>query len=259
MIELNKIYNEDCLIGMNNIEDKSIDCIICDLPYGVLNKGNKHAKWDSQIPLDKLWPQYERIIKDNGAIILFGSGMFTAELMVSNKKLWKYNLIWDKCRATGFLNANRMPLRYHEDLCVFYKKLPTYNPQMEELNGREPNHAQGHGKHKETNRCYGNHNKIEQIIYDKKFPRSIIKIKAIHCSEGQFHPTQKPVELLRYIIRTYSNEGDTILDNCIGSGTTAIAAIREKRNYIGFELNKEYYEKAIDRIKKETEQLKLDL
>ena len=259
MKEINRIYNEDCLIGMREIEDKSIDCIICDLPYGVLNKGNKHAKWDCPIPFDELWKEYERIIKDNGAIVLFGSGMFTAELMTSNKKLWKYNLIWDKCRATGFLNANRMPLRYHEDICVFYKKLPTYHPQMEDLNGREPNHAQGHGDHKETNRCYGKVNRINPTYEDKKFPRSIIKIKAIHCSEGQFHPTQKPIDLIRYLIRTYTDEGETVLDNCMGSGTTAIACLREKRNFIGFELNEEYYHKSVERVNNEINQLTLEL
>lgn len=257
MIELDTIYNEDCLVGMKEIPDKSVDAIICDLPYGVLNKGNKHAKWDNVIPFGPLWEQYERIIKDNGAIVLFGQGMFTAQLMVSNPSLWRYNLVWDKGRATGFLNANRMPLRYHEDIIVFYKNLPTYNPQMEDLNGREPNHPQGHGNHNEKNQCYGNVKRINPTYEDKKHPRSIIKIKAVHCSEGQHHPTQKPVELLRYLIRTYTNDGETVLDNCMGSGTTAVAAIRENRHFIGFELNEEYYNLACKRIEKEKAQLTL--
>ncbi len=256
-IEKDKIYNMDCLEGMKRIPDGSVDAIICDLPYGVLNKGNENAKWDSIIPLQPLWEQYERIIKDNGAIVLFAQGMFTAQLMTSNPKLWRYNLIWDKGRATGFLNANRMPLRYHEDICVFYKSLPTYNPQMEDLNGREPNHPQWHGKHNETNQCYGDVKRINPKYEDKKHPRSIINIKAIHCSEGQFHPTQKPIDLIRYLIRTYSNKGELVLDNTIGSGTTAIAAIREKRHFIGFELNKEYYDKACKRIQLEQQQLTL--
>ena len=155
-----RLIHGDCLVEMQNIPDKSIDMILCDLPYEVLNKGNKHAQWDRLIPFDQLWKQYNRIIKDNGAIVLFAQGMFTAQLMMSNPKMWRYNLIWDKCRATGFLNANRMPLRYHEDLCIFYKSLPTYNPQMEDLNGREPNHPQGHGNHNEKNQCYGSVKRI---------------------------------------------------------------------------------------------------
>ena len=130
-MEIDKIYNEDCLVGMKAIPDKSIDCIICDLPYGVLNRQNKSAQWDNIIPFEPLWEQYERIIKDNGAIVLFAQGMFTAQLMMSNPKMWRYNLIWDKInRSTGFLNANRCPLRIHEDIVVFYKSQPTYNPQF---------------------------------------------------------------------------------------------------------------------------------
>lgn len=155
-MELDKIYNEDCLVGMTRIPDKSIDCIICDLPYQVLHKNNPHAQWDRMIPFEPLWEQYERIIKDNGTIILFAQGMFTAHLMMSNPKLWRYNLVWDKCRVTGFLNANRMPLRCHEDICVFYKSLPIYNPQ---LSDGEPNHPQGNGKHRHTNQCYGEYGK----------------------------------------------------------------------------------------------------
>ena len=130
-MEIDKIYNKDCLIGMKDIPDKSIDAIICDLPYGVLNRQNKSAQWDNIIPIEPLWEQYERIIKDNGAIVLFAQGMFTAQLMMSNPKLWRYNLIWDKInRSTGFLNANKCPLRIHEDIVVFYKSQPTYNPQF---------------------------------------------------------------------------------------------------------------------------------
>lgn len=207
MIELDRIYNEDCLQGMKQIDDESIDAIICDLPYGVLNSGNPNAQWDSQIPLGPLWAQYERIAKPNAAIVLFAQGMFTAQLMMSQPMLWRYNLVWDKNRATGFLNANRMPLRYHEDICVFYKSLPVYNPQMEDLNGRERNHTQGHGLHNEKNQCYGKVGRINPTYEDKKHPRSIIQFNAVHCNEGQFHPTQKPVDLLRYLVLTYSNPG----------------------------------------------------
>ena len=245
MIEIDNIYNEDCLQGMKRIPDGSIDAIICDLPYGVLNKQSEGGSWDSIIPLEPMWEQY-RLCPTCGSC----QGMFTAKLMMSQPKLWRYNLIWDKVRATGFLNANRMPLRYHEDICVFYGKLPTYNPQMEDLNGREPNHPQGHGDHVEKNSCYGKVGRINPTYEDKKHPRSIIRIKAVHCNEGQFHPTQKPVDLIAYLVRTYSNEGDTILDNCMGSGTTAVAALLEHRHYLGFELNKEYYDKAVARIAK---------
>ena len=265
MIELDKIYNEDCLIGMKRIPDKSIDSIICDLPYGVLHKDNPNAQWDRVIPFSPLWEQYERIIKDDGAIVLFAQGLFTIDLINSNRKLWRYNLIWDKGRATGFLNANRMPLRCHEDICVFYKSLPVYNPQMEI---GIPSHSRGKGIHKETNQCYGKYKVGKAYDYDKgikkveptrtneKFPMSIIRIRKEHES-STWHPTQKSVDIIRYLIRTYTNVGGVILDNCMGSGTTAVAAIREKRHFVGFELNKEYFDKAEKRIKDEQRQLTL--
>ena len=247
----------DCLEGMKQIPDGTIDAVICDLPYGVLNDESEGGSWDTIIPFEPLWAEYRRVCKPTAAIVLFAQGMFTAKLMMSNPKMWRYNLIWDKVRATGFLNANRMPLRNHEDICVFYRQLGTYNPQMEALNGRERNHPQGHGGHKEKNSCYGKVGRINPTYEDKKFPRSIIVKNAVHCNEGQFHPTQKPVALLQYLVRTYTNVGGVILDNCIGSGTTAIACIKEKRHFIGFELNKEYFDKAVRRIKAEQAQLTL--
>ena len=254
MIELDKIYNEDCLQGMKRIDDGSIDAIICDLPYEVLNDGNPDAQWDKMLPLDEMWAQFIRVTKPTAPIVLFGSGMFTARLMVSQPKLWRYNLIWDKVRATGFLNANRMPLRNHEDIMVFYRQLGTYNPQMEALNGRERNHTQGHGNHKEKNSCYGKVGRINPTYEDKKHPRSIIVKQAVHCNEAQFHPTQKPIDLLRYLVLTYTNPNDVVLDATIGSGTTAIACIKEHRHFVGFELNKEYYDKACKRIALEQSQ-----
>ena len=258
MIELDQIYNEDCLEGMKRIPDASVDCIITDLPYGVLNEQSEGGSWDTIIPFEPLWEQYIRITKPTAPIVLFAQGMFTAKLMMSNEKMWRYNLIWDKVRATGFLNANRMPLRNHEDICVFYSKLGTYNPQMEALNGRERNHPQGHGSHEEKNRCYGKVGRINPTYEDKKHPRSIIVKQAVHCNEGQFHPTQKPVDLLRYLVLTYTNEGDTVLDSCIGSGTTAIACLKEHRHFLGFELNKDYFDIAQRRIRLERQQPQLD-
>ena len=246
-MELNKIYNEDCLVGMQEIPDKSIDAIICDLPYGVLNKSNINAKWDSVISFIPLWKQYERVIKDNGAIILFGQGMFSAELMLSNKKLWRYNLIWDKVGKTGFLNANRMPMRQHEDILVFYKKLCTYNPQMEKCEPHKRNHGKGKNE-APANSCYGKFVSTPTIISDEKFPTSIISISKPHKNTDYYHPTQKPVALLEYLIKTYTNEGEIVLDNCMGSGTTAIACLNTNRNYIGFELDKYYFNIAKNRI-----------
>lgn len=243
-MEINKIYNEDCIEGMKQIPSKSIDCIICDLPYGVLNKGNVHSKWDKPLFLPALWDSYERIIKDRGAIILFGQGVFTAELIISNRRLFRYNLVWKKGdRCTGFLNANRMPLRNHEDICVYYKKLPVYNPIMRK---GYPNHTRGHGGG--TNRIYGtfDNQKNTKTKSTEKFPLSVIDIPKEHAK--WLHPTQKPVAIIEYLINTYTNEGDLLLDNCMGSGTTAVACINTNRRYIGFELNKKYYDISIDRI-----------
>lgn len=256
MVKPNDIYLGDCLDVMQDIPDKSIDAIICDLPYQVLNKSNPNAKWDKIIPFYPLWKQYERIIKDNGAIILFAQGMFTAQLMMSNQKLWRYNLIWDKGRVTGFLNANRMPMRRHEDICVFYKKLPTYNPQMEKCEPHQRNHGKGNNE-SPTNRCYGNFVSTPTIISDEKFPKSIIQVKSEHKNGEFYHPTQKPVNLLRYLIRTYTNENDVILDNTMGSGSTIVACIKEKRQWIGIEKDEKYFEIAKQRIQEEKSQLTL--
>ena len=255
MIELNRIYNEDCLEGMKRIPDGSVDCILCDLPYGQLNKSNKHAAWDVVIPFVPLWEQYNRIIKNNGAIVLFAQGMFTAQLMTSNPKMWRYNLIWQKGgRCSGFLNAKRQPLREHEDICVFYKKLPTYNPQMVKCLPHQRNHSRGKMEKEQANRCYGKFGKAVDIITNLKYPKSILNFKRPH---PQIHPTEKPVALLEYLIKTYTNDGDTVLDSCMGSGSTAIACMNTNRNYIGFELNKEYYDLSIKRIKKYEHKLEM--
>lgn len=256
-MEIDKIYNIDCLEGMKQIPDGSIDAIICDLPYGVLNSESECGGWDSLIPFEPLWEQYLRVSKPSAAIVLFCQGMFTAQLLMSQPKLWRYNLVWKKGdRVTGFLNANKMPLRNHEDIAVFYRKMPTYNPQMSK---GFPNHTRGHGGGKLKNGCYGKFDPWgrSEVITDEKFPLSVIDIDREHDVNKQFHPTQKPVDLLRYLVKTYTNEGDTILDNCMGSGTTAVACIKEKRHFIGFELNKEYYDKACLRIDAVKRQLTL--
>lgn len=234
---LNKIFNEDCLEGMKRIPSGSIDMILCDLPYGTTRN-----KWDSVIPMDPLWEQYERIIKDNGAIILTAQTPFDKVLGVSNLKLLRYEWIWDKSHPTGHLNAKKMPMKRHENVLVFYKKLPTYNPQMSE--GVPYTHT---GKNGSTN--YGNQIDIGHTLYDKgRYPVSVIPISS-GKQKGKIHPTQKPVSLFEYLIKTYTNEGETVLDNCMGSGTTAIACLNTNRNYIGFELDSTYHKLATQRVK----------
>lgn len=241
-----KLMNGDCLDYMQTIDDNSINMILCDLPYGVLNKTNENAKWDSVIPLAKLWLQYKRIIKENGIIVLFGSGMFTAELMMSNKEWWKYNLIWKKGnRSSGFLNAKKQPLRNHEDIVVFYNSQPTYNPQMWYGN---ITHSKGKGKHKQTQNCYGKMEEVESEMTNLKYPISILDFDKEHPQK--YHPTQKPVELLKYLIKTYTNENDWVLDNCMGSGSTGVACKQLNRNFIGIELEEKYFKIAQDRIEK---------
>lgn len=238
----------DCLEVMKDIPDKSIDMILCDLPYGCLNK-NK-SKWDKRISFSDLWKQYNRIIKDNGCILLFGQGIFTAECIISNKKYFRYTFVWDKVAKNGFLNANRMPLRQHEDIMVFYKKLPTYNPQMTKCEPHKRNHGKGKMVNHPVNNCYGNFIDLPTIISDEKYPTSIISVSKEHCNGKFYHPTQKPVALLEYLIKTYTNENETVLDNCMGSGSTGVACVNTNRNFIGIELDENYFNIAKERIEK---------
>ena len=212
MIQIDNIYNEDCLKGMARIADKSVDAVVCDLPYGILNRRNKNAGWDRQIPLEPLWEQYRRIIKPDSPVILFGQGMFTARLLMSQSELWRYNLVWYKDRASGHLNANRMPLRKHEDILVFYEHLPVYHPQMVPCDKSQRNHGRCTSQ-AFTNRCYGNMRMTDVRIADDKYPTSVIQIPKEHKTGTFFHPTQKPVALVEYLIRTYTDEGDVVLDN----------------------------------------------
>ena len=248
MIELDRIYNEDCLEGMGRIPDGTVDCIITDLPYGVLNAGSDGGRWDTVIPFGPMWEQFIRVTRPAAPVILFAQGMFTAELMMSNRKMWRYNLVWKKGdRASGFLNANRMPLRNHEDICVFYDKQPVYHPQMRT---GFPNHTRGHRSGKLKNGCYGKFDPwgCSETVTTEKFPLSVIDIAKEHDTRKQFHPTQKPIDLLRYLVLTYSDRGGVVLDACMGSGTTAVACIREGRHFIGFEKDREYFDKACERI-----------
>ena len=237
---MNYIKQGDCIELMKLIADKSVDMILCDLPYGVTKN-----KWDSVIPLESLWEQYKRIIKDRGVIVLTAQDKFSAKLMLSNEKLHRYNLVWDKQLTSGFLNANRMPLRVHEDILIFYKKLPTYNPQK--VLGSK-NHSKGN-MNTDINNNYGKYGKVDNLdkLGDMKHPKSIISFQKPHPSKA-LHPTQKPVALFEYLIKTYTNEGDLVLDNCVGSGTTNVACFNTNRQCIGIEKDEEYFKIATTRL-----------
>lgn len=247
-MERNKLYQGDSLQLMREIPSHSVDLILADPPYGTLNKSNPDAQWDKEVSLPSLWNQYKRIIKPNGAILLFGQGVFAAKLIMSNPKWFKFDFVWDKVRKSNFLNCKKMPMRQHEQILVFYDKLPTYNPQMVRCEPNKRNHSRGSGIHKQTNTCYGKFNEAPSLIYDFKYPGTIIKVPKGHSKEDWLHGTAKPVNLLRWLIRTYSNEGDLVLDNFSGSGSTLIAAIEEKRDWIGMELSEKYFEICQKRI-----------
>lgn len=238
----------DCLEVMKDIPDKSIDMILCDLPYGTTQN-----KWDTIIPLDKLWEQYERVIKDNGAIALFAQAPFDKVLGVSNLKLLKYEWIWEKNRGTGHLNAKKMPMKAHENIMVFYKKLPTYNPQMRE---GDPYVRKDCSKSKLNKGNYGKTNESYTTVNNGgRYPVDCLQFKVV---ERTVHPTQKPVDLLEYLIKTYTNDGETVLDNCMGSGSTGVACINTNRKFIGIELDEKYFEIAKDRIENTYENVKVN-
>lgn len=224
---VNNVFEGDCLEIMKQLPDKSIDMVLCDLPYGTTQN-----KWDSVIPLGELWQQYRRIVKDDGAIVLTSQGMFTAELMVSNPKMFRYKWIWEKSKSTNFLNAKKQPLRKHEDVCVFYRRQPVYHPQM--IDG-EP-YDKGIRKNQMSG-SYGDFQPVHVHSDGKRYPTDIIYFKTAESEGKVFHPTQKPVELGRYFVRTYTNPGDIVLDNTSGSGSFLVAALLEGRNFIGIEKN----------------------
>lgn len=243
---LNKVIEGDCLEVMKNLSDNSLDMVLCDLPYGTTQN-----KWDSVIPLKELWQQYHRIVKPDGAIVLTAQGVFTAKLILSNEKNFKYKIVWIKSKPTNFLNAKIQPLRKHEDVCVFYRKQPTYNPQMkngvpydkgirkDQFTGSYGNFTPRHIKSK------GKRYPLDVVFYetngeyDSEPVESAVYVKTAEAEGKVYHPTQKPVELGRYLIKTYTNPGDVILDNACGSGSFLIAALLEERNFIGIEKNEE--------------------
>ena len=237
-----ELLHGDCLEVMKDISDKSLDMILCDLPYGTTC-----AKWDSIIPLDKLWEQYNRIIKDNGAIVLFAQTPFDKVLGVSNLKMLRYEWIWEKTQATGHLNAKKMPMKAHENILVFYKKLPIYNPQK--TIGHKPiNTYTKYIATQNNTELYGKMSlEISGGGETDRYPRSI-QIFSSDKQKSCLHSTQKPLALCEYLIKTYSNENELILDNCMGSGSTGVACINTNRKFIGIEKDDTYFEIAKNRI-----------
>lgn len=238
-----ELLQGDCLELMKDIPPESIDMILCDLPYGTTN-----CRWDSEIPLEPLWEQYNRIIKEHGAILLFGQPPFSSRLVCSNLKMFRYEWVWHKPLPLGFLNANRMPLKATENISVFYKKLPTYNPQKTpgkpyDKGVRRPNNTTIYDNFKGST----NQDRIGQ-----RYPVNVLTFtNADHTNP--LHPTQKPVPLLEYLIKTYTNPGELVLDNCMGSGSTGVACVRTDREFIGIELDEHYFDVAKERIEKEQE------
>lgn len=248
MIEPNSIINDDCLVAMKDIDDKSIDAIITDLPFGITRNS-----WDKIIPFKPMWEQFERIIFDNGAIVLFSQQPFTAKLVMSNPKLFKYEIVWVKDNATGFLNSKFAPLKIHENILVFSKaaagfvqdrsRAVTYNPQM--AVGKPYKSKQGGmSTNYDVKHMRGYYHTENQ---GTRYPLDVVKFNKVKNTN---HPTEKPVELLRYLIRTYSNEDDLVLDPCCGVGSTCVAALMENRQFIGIEKDKGYFNYAKERIER---------
>lgn len=241
------LFNEDCLSTLKRVETGSVDLLLQDTPFGCTQN-----EWDIKPNFNEMWNEWERVTKENGAMIFFGTQPFASELILSNQRLFKYDLIWEKSRASGFLNANKMPLRNHETILVFYKKLPTYNPIKSKGN---PNHVK-HGsiRKSKTNNNYNDFNDCIQVVSDDKHPLSVLFFEQQDPNKIE-HPTQKPIDLIRYLILTYSNKGDTVFDGYSGSGTTAEACILEGRKFIGSELNETYFKKSVKRLQRVPTQL----
>lgn len=233
----NKVFEADCLDIMPQIPDKSIDMVLCDLPYGTTQN-----KWDSVIDLEKLWAEYTRIVKDNGIIVLTSQGVFTAKLIISKQDWFKYKIVWIKSKSTNFLNAKKQPLRKHEDICVFYKNQPTYNPQMTlgesyDKGVRKAQFTGSYGDFKPHHVKSSGERYPNDVVCFEEPQEDYLYVKTAESEGKVYHPTQKPVELGRYLIRTFTNPGDIVLDNACGSGSFLVAAAMEGRKYIGIEKN----------------------
>ena len=234
-----ELYKGDCIEVMKSIPNKSIDMILADLPYGTTQ-----CSWDEVIPFDKLWNQYNRVIKDRGVIALFGAEPFSSKLRVSNMKNYKYDWIWEKSKATNFLNAKRQPLRAYENICIFYKKQSIYNPQMTEGDS----YNKGVRKQQTNNDVYGEFEQVEVKSDGLRYPRNVVYFKTVESEGKTYHKTQKPVALLEYLIKTYTNKGNVVLDNVMGSGSTGVACLNTNRKFIGIELDEDYFNIAQNRI-----------
>ena len=238
-----KIFLGECLNIMSALPDGCVDMVFCDLPYGTTQN-----KWDSVIPFDELWSAYNRVVKQNGAIVLTSQQPFTSQLIMSNPNQFRYEWIWEKNKATGHLNAKKMPMKAHENVLIFYRKLPTYNPQK--TTGHKPFGAVKPRNNIPEPKEKRNYNHLSQTFGNDgtttdRYPRSVQKFPVINNDNPlKFHPTQKPVGMIEYFIKTYSNENDVILDNCMGSGSTCISCINTNRRYIGIESNEEYFDMA---------------
>ena len=241
-----KLYKGDCLDIMKDIPDKSVDMVLCDLPYGTTA-----CKWDTVIPFEPLWKQYERIIKDNGAIVLFAGEPFTSLLIMSNLNEYRQKLTWLKTRPTNVFNAKKQFMNWTEDILVFYKKLPTFNPQMR-TDGQFSGKKIQHTHHDRKQGTLGQTGEKEGYIHEGNdglfYPKSVLEFSNVHHGDNCYHPTQKPVALLEYLIKTYTNEGELVLDNCMGSGSTGVACMNTNRDFIGIELDENYFEIAEKRI-----------
>lgn len=239
MLELNKIYNIDCLLGMREIPDKSIDMVLSDLPYNCLD-----CKWDKAIDLPAFWAQINRVIKDNAAVVLTANIKFAVALINANRKFFRYDLIWKKTMSVGFANSKRMPMRNHELILIFYKHLPTYNPQgLIPCKNQKPTRKSFADKdYAYPVRSLGR----EYVQAFTNYPKSVLEFS--NSNSKSIHPTQKPLELFKYLMLTYSNPGDTVLDCCMGLGTTAVAAVETGRHYIGFETDERYFRLANERV-----------
>lgn len=235
-----RLFCDDMFNTLGNIESQSVDLLLTDFPYGTLNKRNE---WDTIIDYPTFWSHVDRICKPTCPIISTAAQPFTSVLISSNYRDFKYTMVWEKSKATGYLNAKKQPLRAHEDIVIFYKKQPTYNPQMTQGTPYDKGIAV------RDTEAYGVQTKEVHVKNDSglRYPRSVLYFKTAE-SEGKYHPTQKPVALYEYLIRTYSNEGDTILDPCMGSGTTGVACLNTNRNFIGIEMEEKYFKIAQDRM-----------